>query len=154
VVAEIFEKHCGLMHSEERQLTLRITVSYSRRGRPFHAFIGVWSVRNHKKGFKCDQRLPRILLNTVLILASSHAVAQHSLFHFSEQPLTAFGSRFNFPDRLNTFDHLQRPKTVRRATAISEAASMSLVISILLAISNQLGFQLSQQQWIFLRSVS
>jgi hypothetical protein len=32
VVAEIFEKHCGLVHCEEREVTLKLVVPDSRRG--------------------------------------------------------------------------------------------------------------------------
>jgi hypothetical protein len=57
---------------------------------------------------------------------------------FFRQPLAVFGSRFNFPDRLNILEHLQRPKTVRhrnlRRRFPRRPACRSLVTSIFLAI--------------------
>ena len=39
----------------------------------------------------------------------------HSNFQFSQQPLIAIEPRFDFPDRINTIKHRQRPKSFSRA---------------------------------------
>jgi hypothetical protein len=44
--------------------------------RPLHAVIVVGWVWKHQTRLECGQRLPRKLRNTVLILASSYAVAR------------------------------------------------------------------------------
>jgi hypothetical protein len=61
---------------------------------------------------------------------------KHNVPQFSRQQLTAFRSSFDFPDRLNILDCLERQKkgSHKSGVAISEAASMLLVTSIFSAI--------------------
>ena len=106
----------------------------------------VESVRKHETGLERGQWLLRKLRFTVFMLASSHSVAYRSNSQFSRQPLVAFEPRFDFLDRLNTLDRLQRKKTFRgvnpRPRFPRQVASCHAV--------NFLGyFRLSQQQSIF-----
>ncbi len=55
--------------------------------------------------------LPRKQKNTVHMQQLSTC---HSNFQFSQQSLTAFESRFNFPDQCTTHKHMQRPETCYR----------------------------------------
>jgi hypothetical protein len=48
-------------------------------------------------------------------LLSSHSFCEHSVSQLSLQQLIAFEPCFVFPDQINTFNHPQRPKTLRRA---------------------------------------
>ena len=105
----------------------------------------VKSVRKHETGLKRGQWLLRKLRFTVFMLASSHPVAYRSNSQFSRLPLVAFEPRFDFLDRLNTLDRLQRKKTFRgvnpRPRFPRQVASCHAV--------NFLGcFRLSQQQSI------
>ena len=81
--------------------------------RPSRALRHVDSVQKHETGLERGWWFLRKLRFIVLTLASSHPVARHSNSQFSRQPLAAFEPRFDFPDRLNTLDRLQRPKTFR-----------------------------------------
>ncbi len=70
---------------------------------------GLGRTEKSKRGSKrsaLTQRLPRKLQNTALVLISTHAVARiRSISQFSRQPLTAFGSHFEFLDRLNILEN-------------------------------------------------
>ena len=83
--------------------------------RPLHKLIGVESVRKIETGLERGQWLSRKLRNTVLMLSSCPAWPVCCNYQFSQQPLTAFESRFDFPDRLDPHKRMQRPKTFRRA---------------------------------------
>ena len=83
--------------------------------RPLHKFKGVDSAQKVETGLECDQRLLRKLKNTVTGAHCAMLLCEHSVSQFSQQPLTAFESRFDFPDRINTVKHRQRPKTFSRA---------------------------------------
>ena len=95
-----------------------IKVQFTRRNvfglcTSLQAFRHVESVRKHETGLERGQWLQRKRRFIVLTLASSHPVARHSNSQFSRQSLVAFEPRFDFPDRLNTLDRPQRPKTFR-----------------------------------------
>ena len=109
---------------------MRITVAHARGDRPWnsqwpicgaeyfrplHKFIGVKSVRKIETGLERGQRLSRKLRNTVLTQQHSTMSTCHSIFQFSQQPLIAFESRFDFLDRLDPYQLMQRPKIFRAA---------------------------------------
>ena len=48
-------------------------------------------------------------------VSSPHAVREHSISQFSRQPPTPFESRFDFPDQIDPYQLMQRPKTFSRA---------------------------------------
>ena len=66
------------------------------------------------KTFRCanQSRQFQARLSSPMLCADS---GQLSISQFSKQPPTPFKSRFDFPDRFNTSEHLQRPKTFRGA---------------------------------------
>jgi hypothetical protein len=103
----------------------------------------VESVRKHETGLERGQWLLRKLRFTVFKLASSHPVAYHSNSQFSRQPLVAFEPRFDFLDRLNTLDRLQRKKTF---SGVNPRPRFPRQVASCHAV-NFLGyFRLSQQQ--------
>jgi hypothetical protein len=87
----------------------------AKRFRPLNKHIGVDSVRKIETGLECDQRLLRKLKNTVTGAHCAMLLYEHSISQFSQQPLTPFEPSFDFPDRLDPFQLMQRPKTFRRA---------------------------------------
>ena len=105
----------------------------------------VESVRKHETGLKRGLWLLRKLRFTVFMLASSHPVASHSNSQFSRQPLVAFEPRFDFPDRLNTLDRLQRKKTFR---SVNPRPRFPRQVDSCHAVNFHGYFRLSQQQQI------
>ena len=105
----------------------------------------VESVRKHETGLERGQWLLRKLRFTVFTLASSHPVASHSNSQFSRQPLVAFEPRFDFPDRLNTLDRLQRKKTFR---SVNPRPRFPRQVDSCHAVNFHGYFRLSQQQQI------
>ena len=83
--------------------------------RPVHKLIGVKSVQKIETGLECDQRLLRKLKNTVTGAHCAMLLCEHSVSQFSRQPLTPFEPRFDFPDRLDPYKLMQRPKIFRAA---------------------------------------
>jgi hypothetical protein len=72
-----------------------------------HTFMGDESVQTIETGLECGRWFPRKRRNTVRI---PQLCTCHSNFQFSQQLLTAFESRFEYLDWLNTHKRRQRPK--------------------------------------------
>ena len=112
---------------------------------PLPALMHVESVRKHEMGLERGQWLLRKLRFTVFTLASSHPVAYHNNSQFSRQPPFAFEPRFDFPDRHNTLDRLQRKKTFR---GVNPRLRFPRQVASCHAVNFLSYFRLSQQQQI------
>jgi hypothetical protein len=91
----------------EQPWKLLSPIRAAERFRPLHKFRGVESVRSIETGLKRCRRSSIKLRNTVHMQQLSTC---HSNDRFSQQPLTAFESCFDFPDQCSTHKRIQRPK--------------------------------------------
>ncbi len=113
VIVEKTEKHCapaGVRRIEPPRKSPS-PIRAAERFRPLNKLMVVESVRKIKMRLKRGQWLSRKWRNTVHMQQLSTC---HWNYQFSQQLLTVFESRFDFPDRLNTHEPIQRPKTFRR----------------------------------------
>jgi hypothetical protein len=140
-------KHCS--HAQHRRCgsgsKSQTPIRAAEYFRPSRVFKGIKSVRKHETGLERGQWLLRKLRFTVFTLASSHPVAYHNNSQFSRQPPVAFEPRFDFPDRHNTLDRLQRKKTFR---GVNPRLRFPRQVASCHAVNFLSYFRLSQQQQI------
>ena len=107
--------------------------------------MGVKLVWEHETGLERDQWLPRKLRNTATCPMPCADRCSNLDSQFSRQPLVAFEPRFDFPDRLNTLDRLQRKKTFR---SVNPRPRFPRQVDSCHAVNFHGYFRLSQQQQI------
>jgi hypothetical protein len=118
-VAEIIEKHC--VHAaawQEETLFGNCRCQLVRQNScvsfmPLHQFKGVESFWKIETGLKCDQpAFLRKLITTTDRPCWAWAQHEHSVSQFCRQPPTPLESSFNFLDRLDPYQLMQRQKTL------------------------------------------
>jgi hypothetical protein len=113
VAAEKTEKHCADAAPQQEESRLKTSNHQFARRNVFGLCIRLWVLsRKIETGLECDQRLLRKLKITV---TGAKLLYEHSVSPFSRQLLTPYESCFDFPDRLNTHERMQRQKTFSRA---------------------------------------